>query len=257
MLTQQEINQFIENGFVKLEYAFPEALADAAREILWRDTRCDPNDASTWTKPVVRLGYYSDEPFRKAVNTERLHAAFDQLVGKGRWLPRIDLGTFPVRFPAIDDPGDTGWHVDAGFPGEVVHDYFSWRINIHSKGRALLMLFLLSDIEETDAPTRILTSSHLDVARTLAPFGDAGLTFMELAQQLVIPDERPVALATGKAGTVYLCHPFIAHAAQPHRGVHPRFMAQPPLVLSESFAVYDKAEYTSPVEHAIRIALSL
>lgn len=41
---------------------------------------------------------------------------------------------------------------------------------------------------------------------------------------------RPVVLATGEAGTVYLCHPFLVHAAQPHRGQQPRFMAQPPLL---------------------------
>jgi hypothetical protein len=29
---------------------------------------------------------------------------------------------------------------------------------------------------------------------------------------------------------VYLCHPFIVHSAQPHRGKTPRFMAQPPLL---------------------------
>jgi hypothetical protein len=36
-------------------------------------------------------------------------------------------------------------------------------------------------------------------------------------------------MATGEAGTVYLCHPFLVHAAQSHRGTTPRFMAQPPL----------------------------
>lgn len=41
--------------------------------------------------------------------------------------------------------------------------------------------------------------------------------------------ERPEALATGEAGTVYLCHPFLVQAAQRHQGTTPRFMAQPPL----------------------------
>ena len=76
-----------------------------------------PRDEKTWTRPVIRLGYYGQEPFRKAVNTPLLHAAFDQLVGNGRWHPRADLGSFPVRFPHADDPGDTGWHVDLSFPG--------------------------------------------------------------------------------------------------------------------------------------------
>ena len=47
-----------------------------------------------------------------AANTPELRAAFDQLVGRGRWRRRTSLGTFPVRFPSHDDPGDTGWHVD-------------------------------------------------------------------------------------------------------------------------------------------------
>jgi hypothetical protein len=29
---------------------------------------------------------------------------------------------------------------------------------------------------------------------------------------------------------VYLCHPFLVHGAQPHRGRRPRFLAQPPLL---------------------------
>ena len=42
--------------------------------------------------------------------------------------------------------------------------------------------------------------------------------------------DRPLAWATGRAGDVYLCHPFIVHAATwPHRGNAPRFIAQPPL----------------------------
>ena len=41
--------------------------------------------------------------------------------------------------------------------------------------------------------------------------------------------KRDVALATGEAGTVYLCHPFLIHAAQKHKGAAPRFMSQPPL----------------------------
>ena len=69
-------------------------------------------------------------PFREAANTPVLHAAFDQLVGAGRWLPQGGLGTFPVRFPSPDDPGDTGWHVDASF-GHEEHptDFLRWRVN--------------------------------------------------------------------------------------------------------------------------------
>ena len=56
-LTSTEVTSFIEQGFVAIEEAFPADLAAESRTILWRDTGCDPDDPSTWTKPVVRLGF--------------------------------------------------------------------------------------------------------------------------------------------------------------------------------------------------------
>ena len=255
-LSDAQIAQFIQDGFVRIDGAFPRELAEQGRSILWRDLPCDPEDTTTWTRPVIRLGYYGDEPFRKAVNSPRLHTAFDQLVGKGRWWPRADLGTFPVRFPSPHDPGDTGWHVDLSFPGDNEpidsNDYAAWRVNVTSRGRALLMLFLFSDVREADAPTRIRPGSHLDMARFLEPAGEAGMSHLRLDE---MGSDRPEVQATGDAGTVYLCHPLLVHAAQMHRGSAPRFMAQPPLHPSEPFRL-DRADGNySPVERSIRQAL--
>ncbi|GLH80650.1 phytanoyl-CoA dioxygenase [Bradyrhizobium sp. SSBR45G] len=258
-LSSAQIDQFIRDGFVKLERAFPRELAAAGCAILWRDLPCRADDPASWTRPVVRLGQYHDEPFKQAVNTPRLYAAFDQLVGPGRWRPRPGLGTFPVRFPHPDDPGDAGWHVDLSFPGpdsssDARPGFSNWRVNWLSQGRALLMLFLFSDIGEHDAPTRIKTGSHRDVARYLQPAGEAGRSADELSQ-FSAGLERPQVLATGAAGDVYLCHPFLAHAAQMHRGRAPRFLAQPPLHPSEPLRL-DRADAAySPVEIAIRHAL--
>src|SRR5579862_4552135 len=257
-LTDAQIQQFIGEGFVKIEAAFPPDLADKCRSLLWRDTGCDERDPKTWRKPVIRLGMYGQEPFAQAVNTPVLHRAFDQLAGVGRWSPRYDLGTFPIRFPSPDDPGDAGWHVDASFPPESgdIADFLNWRVNITSKGRALLMLFLFSEVGENDAPTRIRVASHFDVARILAPAGEPGLSLKELAANgFEETAARRETLATGCAGTVYLCHPFLAHEAQPHRGVRPRFLAQPPLPPAQPFLLHRADGAYSPVEQAIRIAL--
>jgi hypothetical protein len=230
MLEAAQIDQFITDGFVRIDEAFPRTLADAAREILWKETGCAPDDPGTWTRPVIRLGMFTQPPFIEAANTPRLHTAFDQLVGRGRWRRCAAMGTFPVRFPSPDDAGDTGWHIDVSFGTEAL-DFMSWRANVHSKGRALLMLFLFSDVSERDAPTRIRAGSHADIARQLAPAGEAGLPLSELAADgFAGSAHRPVMTATGDAGTVYLCHPFLVHAAQPHHGTRPRFLAQPPLL---------------------------
>ena len=259
MLANEQIKHFISEGFVRIDRAFPRGLADEGRAILWKYTGCDPTDRATWTRPVIRLGQYDQEPFRNAVNTPILHGAYDQLVGKGRWEPRLSLGTFPVRFPGLDAPGDTGWHVDASFPGERSQpdDYLSWRVNVHSRGRALLMLFLFSDVTELDAPTRIAVGSHLKVAKCLEPYGDDGLSVMELAASLDPDVVSREMLATGAAGTVYLCHPLLLHAAQRHLGKEPRFMAQTPLATAAPFELHRENREYSAVESAIRIALGL
>jgi len=255
-LDDAAIASFIANGFVRIDGAFPRALADEGRAILWRDTGCDPDDPASWTRPVVRLGHYAQPCFREAANSPLLHAAFDQLVGRGRWLPQGALGTFPVRFPSPEDPGDDGWHVDVSF-GEDNPDFMEWRANIVSRGRALLMLFLFSDVGPDDAPTRIRAGSHIDIARQLAPAGEAGLTLRELAADGFAGSAgRPEVAATGAAGTVYLCHPLLVHAARRHRGRVPRFMAQPPLLPREPISI-DRADGAySPVERAIREAIA-
>jgi len=254
-LSPAQIAQFIDDGFVRLDDAFPREVADAGRAILWRDTGCAPDDPSTWKAPVIRLGGYHDLPFREAASTPRLHAALDQLVGAGAWVPPRGLGTFPVRFPHPDEPDDAGWHIDASFceEGDDPADFFGYRTNLRSRGRALLMLFLFSDVGADDAPTRIRVGSHRPMARVLAPAGEAGLSLRALAADgFAATESCPEATATGPAGTVYLCHPFLVHAAQRHRGTQPRFMAQPPLYPARP---YDVARGSSPVELAIRRAL--
>ncbi|MER7183605.1 phytanoyl-CoA dioxygenase, partial [Streptomyces hyaluromycini] len=67
---------------------------------------------------------------------------------------------------------------------------------------------------------------------------------------------RPVAFATGRPGDVYLCHPFLVHAAQPNHGTRPRFLAQPPLYLNAPLELDRPDENYSPVERAVRRGLS-
>lgn len=255
ILSKNEIEQFIHNGYIRIEHAFSPEIAAAAVDILWNDLPCERANPSTWTEPVIRLGMYTQQPFVESVNSKKLHSIFDQLVGKDRWIPCRSVGTFPIRFPSVRQPNDTGKHVDVSFPGNDPGNYLEWRANIKSRGRALLMLVLYSDVGENDAPTLIDEGSHMDVARLLAEEGDSGLSFTEIADKLNELPERKVIYAKGRAGTVFLCHPFLVHSAQPHYGVHPKFMAQPPLLLRGSLNVGNTTAGFTPVEQAIRLAL--
>ena len=134
-LTAAQIDAFVTGGFVRLDRAFSTELADQCRALLWQATGCDPDDPRTWTRPVIRIADRAEPPFREAANTPLLHTAIDQLVGKGRWAPRESLGTFPIRFPSTEDPGDAGWHVDMSYGWrERPTDFLSWQANIYFEG---------------------------------------------------------------------------------------------------------------------------
>jgi hypothetical protein len=249
-----DTQQFVRDGFVALRRAIPRDVADACAALLLEEAGVDPDDPGTWTQPVIRLGGRADGPFATASTEPELHAAFDELVGAGRWQKGIGMGTFPIRFPVPGDPGDDGWHVDGSYLPPGADEY---HLNLRSRGRALLQLVLLTDVGEHDAPTRIRVGSHLDVPRLLEPAGDAGLSFMDLGRLLGPTDARPVALATGAAGDVYCCHPFLVHAAQTHHGTRPRIIAQPGLAPVGLLELDRPDGDHSPVERAVRIGLRL
>ncbi|MGH9078653.1 MAG: phytanoyl-CoA dioxygenase family protein [Acidimicrobiales bacterium] len=248
-LSSGEIDSFVRDGFIRIEGAFPRLVADQGRALLWDEMGLSADEPAGWSRAVIRLPGSGAEPFDRAVNVERLHRSFDQLVGPGRWIKRSGLGTFPIRFPNLPEPDDTGWHCDGSFGS------WPYRLNLRSRGRALLMLFLFSDVGPEDAPTRIRVGSHLDVPPMLVPAGEEGMSFLDLAQRLGATSTRPIEYATGSAGDVYLCHPFLVHAAQRHRGTEPRFIAQPPLEPALDLQVEHADRPYSPVERATRLGL--
>lgn len=258
-LTQAQIRAFVAQGFVRVDDAFSKDIADRARRRLWRDLPGDGRKPATWTQPVERLLTYNQKPFREAMAAPRLTRAVDQLVGIKRWHPPEALGPFVVRFPGTRRARDTGWHIDPAFPAPdstdaaAGPDPMSWRVNIHSQGRGLLMLFLFSDVGPHDGPTRLRAGSHLDIAPLLEPAGPKGVSAAALDG--AVSRDRLVHLATGRAGTVYLCHPFLVHAAQANRGKRARFLAHVDLPLSEPLILGRSDNRYSAVEWAIRKAI--
>jgi Phytanoyl-CoA dioxygenase (PhyH) len=251
VLSDGDVERFVSDGTVVLEGAFSRDLAAECRHLLWLATGCDEHDRSTWTRPVIRIDGRRDAPFVAAANTERLHGAFDQLAGSGRWVPRESLGTFPIRFPTEDAPNDDGWHIEgtgANANGELIVDPASHE-------RVLLLLFLFSDVGPDDAPTRVRLGSHRAAARLLFGTGRP-VEFFRAARELTGQTESlPEVAATGKAGDVWLCHPFVVHAAQRHRGTEVKFMAQPPLPGIGPINPNRPAHERSPVEQAVQLAL--
>ena len=249
MLSQAEIGSFVTDGFVAVRGAVPADVLRVCQAEIWSvlgERGVLRDDESTWREPVVRIPCPDSEAFAAAGTQPVLWKAFDQLIGEGRWWHRRGVGgTVPVRFPSQADPGDAGWHIEASFDKGG-----DWWVNHRSRKRGLLALYLFSDVDADSAPTRVRPGSHWDAARILMPAGDEGLPAM-LAGQLAAQASaaRPTVLATGRAGDVFLCHPFLVHAATwPHTGRYPRIIAQPGVALHDQFPL---AHPLSPVELAM------
>ena len=229
-----DAGRFIADGYVKLDEAAPRAVADLARAALWRQAAgMVPDDPGTWREPVAWMSDLTGEgPFGQIIGSPRLAAALDELCGQrdgqrdGQrgWVPRGTLGNIPVRFPVLPAADDRGWHIDANarLPGG------GYGYGLRSQ--TMLVLTLLSEVGQDDAPTRIRAGSQRDAAgllgdRVLDPFAAAPLLDAASAR-------RPVCPATGRPGDMYLVHPLTVHAADEHRGREPRFMAQTPVFLT-------------------------
>jgi hypothetical protein len=249
VLSQAEISAFISDGYVAVRGAVPDTVVRACQDVIWTELASHGvarDDPATWTGPVVRIPCPEGGPFAEAGTTTPVWQACDQLIGAGRWWRRPGVGgTIPVRFPSDDDPGDAGWHIESSFEAGG-----QWRVSLASRARGLLALYLFTDVTGADAPTRLRPGSHLDVPPILAPAGDDGMDWGRAAQQAAAASaHRPTVQATGQAGDVFLCHPFLVHAATwPHRGRSPKMMAQPGVALHTQFPL---GSSPSPVEIAI------
>jgi hypothetical protein len=253
VLDDATLDHFVEDGFLELRSAVPASIVDECQheiaDALFAEG-VDVDVPTTW-KPVVRVDCPRTPAFETAGRQPVLTDAYDALLSAETWWkPRGVGGTIPVRFPSESDPGDAGWHVDGSYEGDGGY----W-VNVASKARALLCLFLFSDVGPDDAPTELKIGSHLDIPAILEPFGEAGMNSTALSVTLPRRTlERPSAFATGRAGDVFVCHPFLVHRATwPHRGTGARMIAQPGIMHDEPF-VFDGVN-PSPVENAIRSGL--
>ncbi|GIQ67546.1 hypothetical protein DUZ99_12220 [Xylanibacillus composti] len=299
VLSNEQIEHFMEKGWVKVDQAFPREEALKVQDFLWdrlAEHGVDRDDKSTWTKPLYRLGNYTDS-VADGCNTDRLTGAVEDLIGEGRWREgnkkhNAVWGGFIINFgPEV--PG--GWHYD----GSHFHHYLdSWE-------QGLLFIGLFSEVRPGGSGTLVAEGSHNIVAKVLAehpkglPLGEAiklcnrhpwlaELVSLQKknADDDIYADESPadnraakkahlakfmnttyqdpdgyslrVVETTGSPGDVVLCHPFLYHSASDNDLGIPRFMCNrcTPTHEPMNFNRSRPEEY-SIVEKTIRRSLGL
>jgi len=247
-----DIEGFVRDGYAVVRGAFDAATAAACRETIWavlREQGVREDAPATWP-PLVHIDIPGGGLLDVAAMAPALISAYDELIGPGRWTPHVNAGgAVVVRFPS-QDRANAGYHIEGSYSGPDGY----W-VNVRSRARGLLALLLFTDVGPGDAPTRLVCGSHLHVPEFLAPYGEAGTSAdAEFWRPSVLC--RPVAHATGRAGDVFLCHPFMVHTATwPHRGAAPRMIVQPAVHVRDGFAL-DGSD-PSPVAQAIVAGLAM
>jgi len=285
VLSDAQVAQFEDEGFLKLEEAFPREAALAAQDFLWERLAAQgvrKDDRSTWVEPMVHIKEAYEDAVFQACQTERLTDAIEDLVGQGRWAAKgktSHWGWWPVNFAVgMDQPWTVptgGWHWDG-----IQFKHF-----VDSPDQGLLLLPMFSETGPQGGATVVAAGSHRLVARFLAghPEGlelgpaisqcnhsyswlaeltgktqdikDRAGYFMDGSQLDDQGKPLRVVEATASPGDVYLCHPFLYHAAsQNHSGI-PRFMCNRTTPLRDRLNIETLTAESSPVERSIHHAL--
>ena len=250
-LSDAQKEQFMTQGYLLLRGAFSGDDSTA-----WVREECaragyDLDDSTTWKSPYLRL---------PTVRRERLDTyapsaweASCALLGggervKGRPginLMAVNLAQGAERPFAEPSPNSPGWHKDG----------WHFRHFLDTADQGLLGLPLLTDVLPHGGATFIAVGSIGPVARFLAEHPEG-----------VGPDDFPVQdlvsgcefiEATGSAGDVYLCHPYLLHATSQNVLRRPRAISNIAYELNEPMQ-FDRADGNySPVEAAILAGLGV
>ncbi|KAI0693230.1 hypothetical protein BC835DRAFT_1354535 [Cytidiella melzeri] len=252
VLTSEQVEFFLANGYVVIKEAFTKEKAADWSQHLWVRLGLDPNDKSTWTRERIHMPWHKREPV--STFSPKAWAAMEDLLGKGRideqnstWGDSFILN---LGSPELEGEGKVvhphdldNWHVDGDF---FVH-------YLDSPEQALLVIPIFTDIKPRGGGTFICPEGIDLLARYLAshPEGllpSAGI-LVPSASSYTDPVHDPqswshranvrkcsnFAEMTGEVGDVVLMHPLMLHSASKNYLRSARVIINPPVALKEPF----------------------
>jgi hypothetical protein len=263
-LTADQVEHFLDRGFVVLRGCFSRAAAAGFTSKMWQRLGYAEDDPSTWAEPLIHL------PTRHTLDVRefapRVWNAVCDLVGGAeriavdepyRWGDGfiVNLSRDADRPWEPASAASPGWHKDGDF----------FRHFLDSPEQGLLTLVLWTDVAHRGGATFVAADSVAPVARFLAdnpqgvyplrpaPGEPADPDAVLLPYDDLIAQCHDFVEATGEAGDVYLLHPYVLHAKSANVLRIPRVITNPPLTLAHPMR-FDRSE-PSPVERAVLRAL--
>jgi hypothetical protein len=253
-LSKQEIEQFVNNGFVQLSDCFDRDFARRWTDEAFVRLGYDPDNPATWEKPIVHM---PDES--RVLVKEFAPKAYDaicQLLGgedrirenitwANGFIANFSLGADRPWTPPSPEAG--GWHKDG--------DFFYHFLDSPEQG--LLLILIWKDIAPRGGGTFFAPDSIKPVAEYLLT-DRTGIHPFENRFGSLITKCSDFREAAGRAGDVIFMHPYMLHASsQNHSGIA-RFITNPPVALREpmNFNRENPEDY-SPVERAVLHALGV
>ncbi|KAK5125094.1 hypothetical protein LTR85_000768 [Meristemomyces frigidus] len=254
-LKQEDIDHFLQHGWIKLTKCFTRDQADEITSNVWTRLGMSPTDKSTWH--TERTNMPSHNTFDASNFAPKAWGAICELVGGetriADWSRTwgdgliVNLGTPEGEGKEVGGQDLPGWHVDGDF---FVH-------YLDSPEQGLLVIPLFTDILPGGGGTMICPGAipklaeHLynhpeGVSPRMTPRAenpsfaheDTLDRFCDVAKSM--PKDAFVE-ATGEVGDVYLLHPLMLHSASNNSLRQLRVITNPPVSLKEPF-VFDRKD---------------
>ncbi|KOR89277.1 phytanoyl-CoA dioxygenase family protein [Paenibacillus solani] len=292
-LSEEQVEHFMEKGWVKIKGAIPRELTLEAQQELWNIAEKKfgiTKDRQSWSLPSYQLS----ENYRHGVfgpcSTPELMDAIRNLIGHDRLDERyekegIPFGWWPIN---VGVGADEDWNV----PIQAWHwDGLHFRPHVKHPDHGLLMFVLFSDIEPRGGAALLAEGTHKLVVQFLENHSDGMIAYKEDALSLI--DESNPWLAeltgncvgatgedriikfmerahldesgaqlkviecTGEAGDVFLIHPFIYRTGSQNHSGKARIMCNFPVPLQEKMELNREGDLGySILEQSIRRALN-
>ncbi|WP_309719292.1 phytanoyl-CoA dioxygenase family protein [Armatimonas sp.] len=228
-LTDEQVEQFLTQGFVVIKNAFSREQAAHLSRDVWTRLGYNPEDKATWAKNRIHMPTLSSVLVQELA--PRAYGAICELCGgeerltSARWGDGFIVNVGDESHTTSWEPPSAsvpGWHKDGDF----------FRHFLDSPEQGLLTIVLWSDVLPTGGATFVAADSVPVVAKHLAAHPEGirpdGFDFQELVAQC-----SQFLEATGEAGDVYLMHPYLLHASSKNALRLPRLITNPPVHLKE------------------------